>query len=119
MRLQIITNYYNRRKLRDPVVIIAARVIEKVSKAIIKRVELRGPRSNCARRVETRSRRRSRTRAAPLDDRWSIKAEYLYVDFGSEKISVPITNTATFWQTMEVDADLTANIARAGLNYRF
>jgi opacity protein-like surface antigen len=54
-----------------------------------------------------------------LDGRWSIKAEYLYVDFGSEKISVPITNTAAYWQTMEFDADLRAHIARAGLNYRF
>jgi outer membrane immunogenic protein len=54
-----------------------------------------------------------------LDGRWSIKAEYLYVDFGSEKIAVPVSNTAAFRQTMEVDAALTAQIARAGLNYRF
>jgi outer membrane immunogenic protein len=54
-----------------------------------------------------------------LNGRWSIKAEYLYVDFGSEEISVPITNTAPYRQTMEVDAELTAHIARAGLNYRF
>jgi outer membrane immunogenic protein len=54
-----------------------------------------------------------------LNGRWSIKAEYLYVDFGSEKISVPITNTAPYRQTMEVDAELTAHIARAGLNKRF
>ena len=54
-----------------------------------------------------------------LDGRWSIKAEYLYVEFGSEKISFPVTNTAAYWQTMAVEADLTAHIARAGLNYRF
>lgn len=54
-----------------------------------------------------------------LTGRWSIKAEYLYVDFGSETIAVHTSNTAAFQQTMEVDADLSAHIARAGLNYRF
>ena len=54
-----------------------------------------------------------------LDGCWSIKAEYLYVDFGSERIAVPTSNTPTFAQTMFVDADLTAQLARAGLNYRY
>jgi hypothetical protein len=31
-----------------------------------------------------------------LDGRWSIKGEYLYVDFGSEKFAVPINNTSAF-----------------------
>jgi outer membrane immunogenic protein len=52
-------------------------------------------------------------------DGWSVKAEYLYVDFGSESIAVPVSNTPGFQQTMRVDADLSASIARVGLNHRF
>ncbi len=48
-----------------------------------------------------------------LTGRWSIKAEYLYVDFGSEKIAVPVSNSAAFHaDEMEVDAGLTAHRAR-------
>jgi outer membrane immunogenic protein len=54
-----------------------------------------------------------------LDRNWSIKAEYLYVDLGSMNILVPVSNTAAFSQTMQVNADLTAQIARLGLNFRF
>jgi outer membrane immunogenic protein len=54
-----------------------------------------------------------------LDRRWSIKAEYLYVDLGSMHVLVPVSNTAAFSQTMQVNADLTAQIARLGLNFRF
>jgi outer membrane immunogenic protein len=50
---------------------------------------------------------------------WSMKAEYLYVDLGSMGVSVPTSNTAAFSQTMQVDTQLTAQIARLGLNYRF
>ncbi len=53
-----------------------------------------------------------------LDGPWSIKAEYLYLDFGSTKIAVPTTNTATYAQTMQVEADLSAQVARVGINYR-
>jgi outer membrane immunogenic protein len=49
---------------------------------------------------------------------WSVKAEYLYVNFGSERIAVPTTNTPAYGQTMHVDADLNASLARVGLNYR-
>ena len=54
-----------------------------------------------------------------LDRNWSIKAEYLYVDLGSMNVLVPVSNTAAFSQTMQVNADLTAQIARLGLNFRF
>ena len=54
-----------------------------------------------------------------LDRNWSIKAEYLYVDLGSMNVLVPVSNTAAFTQTMQVNADLTAQIARLGLNFRF
>lgn len=53
-----------------------------------------------------------------LDGRWSIKAEYLYLDFGSAKVAVPTSNTPFFTQTMQVDADLSAQVARVGINYR-
>lgn len=54
-----------------------------------------------------------------LHKNWSMKAEYLYVDLGSMGVSVPTSNTAAFTQTMHVDTQLTAQIARLGLNYRF
>jgi outer membrane immunogenic protein len=54
-----------------------------------------------------------------LHDGWSVRAEYLYVDFGSERIAVPVSNTPANAQLMFVDADLTAQLARAGLNYRY
>jgi outer membrane immunogenic protein len=53
-----------------------------------------------------------------LDGPWSIKAEYLYLDFGSMSVAVPTSNTAAFTQTMLVDADLSAQVARVGINYR-
>jgi len=52
-----------------------------------------------------------------LNDRWSIKGEYLYVDFGSTNVPVPLTNTETYKQTMWIDADLSAQVARVGINY--
>jgi outer membrane immunogenic protein len=54
-----------------------------------------------------------------LDGGWSIKAEYLYVDFGSETVAVPTSNTPAFAQVIQVDADLNAQLARVGLNYRY
>jgi outer membrane immunogenic protein len=53
-----------------------------------------------------------------LDGPWSIKAEYLYLDFGSTGVAVPLSNTLAFTQTMLVDADLSAQVARVGINYR-
>ena len=53
-----------------------------------------------------------------LDGRWSIKAEYLYLDFGSMGVAVPTSNSPAFTQTMFVDADLSAQVARVGINYR-
>jgi len=53
-----------------------------------------------------------------MDGCWSIKAEYLYVDFGSTNMPVALSNTEDFTQTMWVDADLSAQVARVGVNYR-
>jgi outer membrane immunogenic protein len=55
---------------------------------------------------------------------WSVKAEYLYVDFGS--VSVNSTNLTAFTPPIAFptnvfthSVDLKASIARIGLNYRF
>jgi outer membrane immunogenic protein len=50
---------------------------------------------------------------------WSIKAEYLYVDFGSVSTTLA-TNIAfgVFANSMSTSADLKAQIARVGLNYK-
>ncbi len=53
-----------------------------------------------------------------LDGPWSIKAEYLYLDFGSTSIDVATSNTAAYTQTMHVEADLSAQVARVGINFR-
>ena len=53
---------------------------------------------------------------APLTERLSVKAEYLYVDFANA--AAAITNPPA-GQTFTQSSDLTANIVRAGLNYRF
>jgi outer membrane immunogenic protein len=58
---------------------------------------------------------------AGLSPNWSVKAEYLYVDFGT--VSVTSNNLMTPApvpaQTFTHSIDLKASIARAGLNYRF
>ena len=56
-----------------------------------------------------------------LWDHWSVKAEYLYVDFGTVTvISNNLTNGAAFpGQTFTHSADLKASIARVGLNFRY
>jgi outer membrane immunogenic protein len=54
-----------------------------------------------------------------LGSNWTIRAECLYADLGSMAVPVPTSNTAAFSQTMHVDAGLTVQIARIGLNYRY
>lgn len=49
----------------------------------------------------------------------SIKMEYLYVDFGSSRMSIPLSNTAQYTQVMGYQADLKASLLRVGLNYQF
>jgi hypothetical protein len=34
-------------------------------------------------------------------------------------VAVPVSNTPAYAQTMHVDADLKASLARVGLNYRY
>lgn len=59
---------------------------------------------------------------AGLWDQWTVKVEYLYVDFGT--ISATSNNLNAFATAFPTkvfthSVDLKANIARVGLNYRF
>jgi outer membrane immunogenic protein len=54
-----------------------------------------------------------------LNRYWSVKAEYLYADFGSVSIVVPLSNTAAFTQTMLASSDLAVHLVRFGVDYRF
>ena len=54
-----------------------------------------------------------------LDRNWSVRAEYLYLDFGSVNVAVPVSNSPAFTQLVIVGADLSAQIARVGLNYGY
>jgi outer membrane immunogenic protein len=49
------------------------------------------------------------------DTGWSVKAEYLYVNFASERVHVDIDDGLT--GKSKIDLDM--HIVRAGLNYRF
>lgn len=57
-----------------------------------------------------------------FDKNWSAKAEYLYVDFGSVTVNstINVVNSGTAYsQNIGTSADLTASIARLGINYKF
>lgn len=57
-----------------------------------------------------------------LSRNWSVKAEYLYVNFGAIDASGRISHTSSgvgYANGISTSADLTAHIARAGINYKF
>jgi outer membrane immunogenic protein len=59
-----------------------------------------------------------------LSHNWSAKVEYLYVKFGSVTASGLIVGTtgipgAAYGNAINTSVDLTASIARAGINYKF
>ena len=56
-----------------------------------------------------------------LDNHWSLKGEYLFVDFNDVSTTGNITNpaNAAFANPLSVSEDLSVHIARAGINYRF
>jgi outer membrane immunogenic protein len=54
-----------------------------------------------------------------LDRQWSMKAEYLYADFGSVSVGVPVTNTPNFAQTMSATSSVSMHLMRIGFDYRF
>jgi outer membrane immunogenic protein len=56
-----------------------------------------------------------------LTKNWSVKAEYLHVDFGAITAFGTIASPAGpgYANAINTSADLTADIARAGINYKF
>lgn len=53
-----------------------------------------------------------------LAGNWTLKTEYLYLALASKSFAVPLTNTPAFSQTIFVNADFSAHIARVGFNYK-
>lgn len=56
--------------------------------------------------------------AAALGDHWVIKAEYLYVDLGSQQHSFSEPSPPG-WPLITTSGKMTASIGRIGLDYRF
>jgi outer membrane immunogenic protein len=59
---------------------------------------------------------------AKLNPNWSVKAEYLYIDLGDVTASFPTVSTGAatgVTATRTVSTDITAQIVRLGLNYKF
>jgi outer membrane immunogenic protein len=54
-----------------------------------------------------------------LDNNWSVKAEYLYVDFGAQSFSSSYTDLQPAVFTVQHRDSLTTNIVRLGVNYHF
>lgn len=49
----------------------------------------------------------------------SVKIEYLYADFGSTTINIPLSNTPAYTQLMQFKVGLNTNLARLGVSYQF
>ena len=55
-----------------------------------------------------------------LDRHWTLRAEYLYLDFGNVTTNASVSDSATsFPSNLATTVNLTARIARAGVNYKF
>jgi outer membrane immunogenic protein len=54
-----------------------------------------------------------------LNRNWSVRAEYLYADFGSVSLPVVVSQPTVGTQTMRVEAELWTHIVRFGVDYRF
>jgi outer membrane immunogenic protein len=52
-----------------------------------------------------------------ISERWAVKAEYLYADFGEAKFTTVSTVAAD--QNIKHSIDLSTHIARLGVNYKF
>jgi outer membrane immunogenic protein len=48
---------------------------------------------------------------------WSVRAEYLYYDLGSDTLVVPFVGGGPFFFTMRSHEN--GNLVRVGLNYQF
>jgi outer membrane immunogenic protein len=56
--------------------------------------------------------------AVALSQRWTVKAEYLYADLGSQKYDF-VEPTGPDWSHIATSAHTTASVARVALDYRF
>jgi outer membrane immunogenic protein len=58
-----------------------------------------------------------------ISNRWTVKGEYLFVNFGKVTANATVTHPgaglAAYSQAISTTADLSAHLARAGVNYRF
>ena len=55
-----------------------------------------------------------------LNRNWTLRAEYLYLDFGNVTTNASVSDGATsFPSNLATTVNLTARIARAGVNYKF
>jgi outer membrane immunogenic protein len=57
-----------------------------------------------------------------LNRHWSLRAEYLYLDFGKVTVNAPVNTPGPLFpnnNNLATTVDLTAQIVRGGLNYRF
>jgi outer membrane immunogenic protein len=54
-----------------------------------------------------------------VTDRWTVKGEYLFVNLGSVATWSPATGFAGYANGPGASSDLTAHIARGGVNYKF
>ena len=54
-----------------------------------------------------------------LNRNWSLKAEYLYLDFGTVTAKGTFAGQSRGPNSLDTSADLTAHIARVGINYKF
>jgi len=55
-----------------------------------------------------------------LNNHWTVKLEYAYLDFGSSKPSDVVTGGGEYeGQLLHVDGDLSAHTIKLGINYKF
>jgi outer membrane immunogenic protein len=58
-----------------------------------------------------------------LTRNWTLRGEYLYLDFGNVTVNTPTSvsgvQLANDFNTARTTADLTAQVLRMGLNYKF
>jgi outer membrane immunogenic protein len=54
-----------------------------------------------------------------LGNNWTVKGEFLYIDFGSVAAPSAIRNAPAYASALNTSADLTARVARLGINFRF
>jgi outer membrane immunogenic protein len=54
-----------------------------------------------------------------LSRNWTLRGEYLFLDFGNVSVNAPTVQPASDYNTARTTADLTAQVVRMGLNYKF